>query len=117
MRSVTGYGRFDRFRDPLAWDEAEARDWAERLESRGRILDEREIRAAYLELLGIGPGQRVLDVGCGSGVVTRDIVRRVAPGGAVVGLDPSAALLACARELARAEGLHGGLEFHQGEAR
>jgi SAM-dependent methyltransferase len=44
---------------------------------------------------------RVLDVGCGTGVVTRDVAARVGARGAAVGVDPSRALLAVARRRAR----------------
>lgn len=49
--------------------------------------------------LAVGPGQRVLDVGCGTGSVTRDLARDAGPTGEVVGLDPSAGMLAEARRL------------------
>jgi len=113
---VAAYGRCDLFRDPTATGEEEARELVARLERRGRLPDERETRAAYLGLLGIGPGQRVLDVGCGSGVVTRDLARRVAPGGLAVGLDPSPTFLTHAGALARADGLRDGIEFQLGGA-
>lgn len=45
----------------------------------------------------IGPGQRVLDVGCGTGVLARAAAERVGPQGLVVGLDPNAQMLAVAR--------------------
>ena len=113
---MAAYGRCDLFRDPTATGEEEARELVARLERRGRLPDERETRAAYLGLLGIGPGQRVLDVGCGSGVVTRDLARRVAPGGLAVGLDPSPTFLTHAGALARADGLRDGIEFRLGGA-
>ena len=37
----------------------------------------------------IGSGHRVLDVGCGTGVLARDTAMRVGPTGFVAGLDPS----------------------------
>jgi ubiquinone/menaquinone biosynthesis C-methylase UbiE len=77
-----------------------ARDLAARLERRAKAEDEVTARDAYLGLLNISAGQRVLDVGCGSGAVTREIARRVGRAGLAVGLDPSPALLAVARELA-----------------
>src|SRR5688572_18863343 len=43
------------------------------------------------------PGERVLDVGCGSGATSRTLAERVAPGGEVEGVDISAPLLAVAR--------------------
>ncbi len=45
----------------------------------------------------VGAGQRVLDVGCGTGALTLAAIKRVGPRGAVVGLDPSAEMLAVAR--------------------
>jgi ubiquinone/menaquinone biosynthesis C-methylase UbiE len=99
-------------------DEAAARELVARtLELRGRSEDEIASRSAYLGLLGVAPGERILEVGCGSGVVLRDLARRVAPGGRAVGLDPSPALLAVARELAAAAGLAGLVELHEGDAR
>lgn len=45
---------------------------------------------------GVRPGQRVLDVGCGTGVHAREAARRVGPTGRVVGLDPNEGMLAVA---------------------
>ncbi|MFL5804603.1 MAG: class I SAM-dependent methyltransferase [Roseiflexaceae bacterium] len=44
------------------------------------------------------PGMRVLDIGCGSGAITRGIAEAVAPGGRVVGLDINAGLIGEARK-------------------
>src|SRR5215217_3529191 len=43
--------------------------------------------AAMLRLLEVGPGQRVLDVGSGSGWTTALLARLVGPGGSVVGVE------------------------------
>ena len=114
------HGRFSPWRSDAirGIDEAKARELAARnLELRGRSPDEIAARAAYLDLLGIGPGEHVLEVGCGSGVVLRDVARRVAPGGMAVGLDPSPALLTVARELADEHGLADGVELREGDVR
>ena len=46
---------------------------------------------------GIHPGQRVLDVACGTGIVARTAADRVDPGGAVTGIDTNEAMLTVAR--------------------
>lgn len=58
-----------------------------------------------MELLGPRPGQRVLDLGCGSGTTTVELATRVGPDGEVVGADIAPAMLARARERARATGV------------
>jgi SAM-dependent methyltransferase len=58
----------------------------------------------------VGPGQRVLDVACGTGALTVAVAARVAPGGAVFGLDANPQMLAVARRK------HGGIEWHDGRA-
>src|SRR6185369_2200391 len=46
---------------------------------------------------GIGPGMRVLDVGCGVGDSSRLVAALVGPGGAVVGVNADPGVLAVAR--------------------
>lgn len=115
-QDVSEYGRQSLWRDTAGADAAKARDLAGRLELRAKADDEVAARDAYLGLLGIAAGERVLDVGCGSGVVTREIARRVGPRGLAVGLDPSPALLTVARELAQEAGLGDRVEFREGSA-
>lgn len=66
---------------------------------------------ALVEQMAVAPGDRVLDIACGSGAVTRVLARAVAPGGSVVGVDLSPVMLGLAEGL----GLDG-VEFHEGDA-
>jgi SAM-dependent methyltransferase len=50
-----------------------------------------------VEAAEIRPGQRVLDVACGTGVLARAAADRVGPGGSVVGLDANEDMLSVAR--------------------
>jgi ubiquinone/menaquinone biosynthesis C-methylase UbiE len=59
---------------------------------------------------GIGRGDRVLDVGCGTGVLAREALRRVGQEGQVVGVDLNEAMLAVA---ARTEPT---IEWRRGDA-
>ncbi len=52
-----------------------------------------------LDAAGICLGQRVLDVGCGTGVLARAASAQVGPTGSVTGVDPNPGMLAVARQL------------------
>jgi SAM-dependent methyltransferase len=75
--------------------------------------------APWLDLLreaaGIVDGERVLDVGCGTGATTLDAARCCAPSGSAVGVDLSEPMLARARERADEAGVDN-IRFVVGDA-
>lgn len=66
-----------------------------------------------LQRAALKPGERVLDVGCGTGVVTRLAATRVGGEGAVAGLDVNPGMLAVARSVTPAEV---NIEWHEASA-
>jgi demethylmenaquinone methyltransferase/2-methoxy-6-polyprenyl-1,4-benzoquinol methylase len=76
-------------------------------------VTEPAIRAAT-EALGLPPGSRGLDVGCGIGTHTRWLVEAVAPGGHVTGVDISRQHLAQAEAKANQAGLAEQVSFQHG---
>jgi SAM-dependent methyltransferase len=85
-----------------AWEGAEGDCWAEHAD----LLEGMPARydAALLDAALIGPGSRVLDVGCGTGSLTRAAARR-APNGTALGVDLSTSMIAVARDRAARAGL------------
>ena len=55
--------------------------------------------ADLIEAAALRPGERVLDVACGTGVVTRLAAERVGPSGMVAALDLNPAMLSAARSI------------------
>jgi SAM-dependent methyltransferase len=66
------------------------------------------------EALDVRSGDRVLDIGCGTGQITRDAARAAAPGTAL-GIDVSEPMLTPARQKAETEGLRN-VDFVRGDA-
>jgi SAM-dependent methyltransferase len=62
-----------------------ARDYSHKL-SLFNSFAEPELRCAIASL-GVRPGMRILDAGCGTGEALRWLFDKVAPGGEVIGID------------------------------
>ncbi|MFC8348384.1 class I SAM-dependent methyltransferase [Streptomyces sp. NPDC057280] len=77
--------------------------WVEKQE----LLDEllRPLEEVLVEGLPTGTGDRVLDVGCGTGSTTIAVARRLGPQGHCVGIDISEPMIAAARDRAERAGV------------
>ena len=96
---------------PPDWTGAMGDFWAENADHFERMLA--DIGAALLAAAAFRPGERVVEIGCGAGGLTRAIAAAVAPSGEAVGLDVSPALLRLARDRA---GTAPGIRFVLGDA-
>jgi SAM-dependent methyltransferase len=85
------------------------------LEARGRSTYLGMIRTV-LDAARIKIGETVLEIGCGSGVVIREVALRTAGGNPLIGIDLSPYLLREAAQLARRDGYDNMIEFREGRA-
>ena len=90
----------ERNADQIAyWNGPAGQRWSDRQAAQDVLL------APVLQLLidraGAKPGERVLDVGCGSGASSIAFAEQVAPAGFVLGVDISTPMLTIARQRAR----------------
>src|SRR5438445_118462 len=77
------------------WVELQARLNAQLAPLSGMAMDRAEIRS----------GERILDVGCGTGQTTLELASRVGPEGSVLGLDISGPMLDFAKRRREAAGI------------
>ncbi len=86
-------------------------DWQQRMDAQLEPLG-----LAALDALMLKPDERVLDVGCGCGHTTFEVLERNGPGGTAVGLDISAPMLQNARNRAVASPFGDRVKFVEGDA-
>jgi SAM-dependent methyltransferase len=86
------------------------------LEARGRTAGYLGVVRRLIEEAELRPGETVLEVGCGTGVLDRWLARHTGRANHIVGMDISRYVLREATALARREGLEGVVEFREGSA-
>jgi 2-polyprenyl-3-methyl-5-hydroxy-6-metoxy-1,4-benzoquinol methylase len=82
-----------------AWD-TNATVWDERMGDDGNDFHRLLVRPATERLLEVKPGDHILDIGCGNGLLTR---RLASLGAKVVGIDFSESMIANARSRTQSE--------------
>jgi ubiquinone/menaquinone biosynthesis C-methylase UbiE len=93
----------------LVFDE----ETGKQLEALYRIGDAVRRRRLVRAALAAGPGERIIDVGCGPGFFLAELVAEVGPEGFIVGVDASPQMLSLAAR--RCEG-HDNVVLHQADA-
>jgi SAM-dependent methyltransferase len=106
---------------PSTWSAFRDLDASEDIETAVKWLGQvaeippvREGKRRSYELLDVGPGDRVLDVGCGRGDDVLALSQLIAPGGRAIGIDSSAGAVDAARRIALAAGVEA--RFEVGDA-
>jgi len=72
-------------------------------------------QSRMIEMADLRPGERVLDVACGTGLVTLRAASAVGPGGEVVGTDIAEEMVRMAREISARQGTSH-VKYERGEA-
>ena len=85
------------------WNSAATRPWAELHDPIDRLFA--DLTQAALEFAAPQPGERVIDIGCGSGTTVLELAKRVGLSGYVLGADVSQQSVEKARERIRDSGL------------
>ena len=86
------------------------------LEARGRAIGYLRMVRTLLKEAQLRPGEVVLEVGCGTGVLDRWLARRSSGAHRITGVDINPYFLQEARALARRDGLESAIEFRDGSA-
>jgi ubiquinone/menaquinone biosynthesis C-methylase UbiE len=102
--------------NPSRVSAADAANMAAFLEERSRLPDQSEVNGWIRDALAPASGERLLEVGCGSGALCRLMVPFVAPNGHITGLDISPDMIAVARRHVAQAGLSDRVTFDAGAA-
>jgi SAM-dependent methyltransferase len=85
-------------REDKYWNSAAGQKWVDFQDEMDSLLE--IVKDQLLAKTDIKPGEDILDIGCGTGATTRHAAALTGPDGSVLGVDISALLLDCARNVA-----------------
>jgi ubiquinone/menaquinone biosynthesis C-methylase UbiE len=86
------------------------------LEARGRAAGYLQMVRTLIDAMELRPGESVLEVGCGTGVLARWLARHTAGAHRILGVDINRYLLREAESLSQKEGLEKTIEYREGSA-
>jgi ubiquinone/menaquinone biosynthesis C-methylase UbiE len=109
-------GHFNSWSNPSQAHGDDAVKMAAFLEERSRTPDLLAVNQKLCEIVAAKPGERLLEVGSGSGILCRMLAPQLQPDGRIVGVDISPEMTNEAQKYARLEGIRKGIAFETGEA-
>jgi len=104
-------GNSNAWSNPSKVSREDAIQMAAFLEERSRTPDMQAVNQKLCETVAAKPGERLLEVGSGSGVLCRMLAPNLQPGGQIVGVDISPDMTIEAQKYAFAEGIDNGITF------
>lgn len=95
--------------------------WSNKIQSILNLESSRELRfrddrkELFLNLLGVKEGMAVVDVGCGPGVITRKLSKRLGENSKIIGIDRDSNFIEHAKKVAEEIGLNN-VSYYEGDA-
>lgn len=108
--------RVNNWANPSKASMQEVCEMAAALEERAQALDQLQVNKALVETLAPVAGEHILEVGCGSGVLCRQIAPSVVPGGKITGVDISPEFLKIAQGYAFSANLSASIQWSASQA-
>ena len=109
-------GHSNSWSDPSKVGKEDAIQMAAFLEERSRAPDMQAVNQKLCKTIAAKPGERLLEVGSGSGILCRMLAPRLQPGGQITGVDISPEMTIEAQKYALAQGISSGIAFEIGTA-
>jgi len=103
--------RVNNWANPSKASMQDVHEMAAALEERAQALDQLPVNRALMDALAPVAGEHILEVGCGSGVLCRQVAPRVAPKGKITGMDISPEFLKTAQGYAASADLSASIQW------
>ena len=104
-------GHSNSWSNPSKVSKEDAIQMATFLEERSKTPDMQAVNQKLCETVGVKPGERLLEVGSGTGIICRMLAPHLQPGGQIVGVDISTEMTTEAKKYALADGIDNGIIF------